>query len=245
MTVTAFPLSSLQPVHGEQAAARRAVGEPGAGAPTEAAVTTSRDSQAVVFHADAQAYARPLWAFLPSLLGLALVAVLGVLSLLFSRLPATELAAAAVLVGGCWLIAASAWATLFTRVWREYRAVRVPGGTRPVLTVDRAGVTLHLLSARLSWHEITSVALAGAAAAAVAQARLPGVLAPRTQTLVFVTASGRSAAGPGPAGRGRRAVRGAQRYGTPYAVDATRLDAPVGDVISDIRRLGRVAVVQL
>ena len=204
-------------------------------------MTTSRDSQAVVFHADAQSYTRPLWAFLPLLAGLALVAVLGGLSLLFSRLPAAELAAAVVLVGGCWLVAASAWATLFTRAWREYRAVRVPGGTRPVLTVDRAGVTLHLLSARLSWHEITSVALAGVPAAA-GQARLPGGPAPRTQTLVFVTAPGRPAAGPGLAAGGRRAVRYAERYGTPYAVDATRLDAPVSEVISDIRRLGQVAV---
>ena len=207
-------------------------------------MTTSRDSQVAVFRADAQSYARPLWAFLPSLLGLALVAVFCGLSLLLSRLPATGLAAASVLVGGCWLVAVSAWATLFTRVWREYRAVRVPGGTRPVLTVDRAGVTLHLLSARLSWHEITSVALAGVPAAA-GQPHPPGGPPPRNQTLVFVTATGRPAAGRAVAARGRWAARCAQRYGTPYAVDAARLDAPVGDVISEIRRLGQVAVVHL
>ncbi|MGE5135879.1 MAG: hypothetical protein ACM32E_23595 [Gemmatimonadota bacterium] len=208
-------------------------------------MTTSSGGQPVVFHADAGSYARLLWAFLPSLAGLALVALLGGLSLAFSRLPAAGLAAACVLVGGCWLIAVSAWARLFTRTWREYRGIQVPGGTRPVLTVDRAGVTLHLLGTRLGWQEITAVTLASAPPAAAGPSRLPGAPPPRSQTLVFITASAPSAAGPWPAAVDRRAARYAERYGTPYAVDVTRLDAPVSEVIASIRSLGRVAVVQV
>ena len=208
-------------------------------------MTASRDGQAVVFHADADSYTRLLWAFLPSLLGMVLVALLGGLSLAFSRLPAAGLAVACVLVGGCWLIAVSAWVTLFTRTWRECRGIRVPGGTLPVLTVDPAGVTLHLLGARLGWREITAVTLASSPLAAAGPSRLRGTPAPRTQTLVFVTTSARPAAGQGPAAADRRAARYAERYGTPYAVDATRLDAPVTEVIASIRGLGQVAVVQV
>lgn len=131
----------------------------------------------------------------------------------------------AAIFGVLLILVITVWAGLFARAVRDYRIRIRDGATAAVMSIDRSGVTLHNLGARLDWAQIREVI--------IEQHPLPptermAVGSPLRTTIVFVPAG--QALGQIAVPNRRLASRFRELYGSPFAVDTSTLTVTTDEV---------------